>query len=139
MSFYGDFTDSEKGDLYPLIQRDDACTESVCANTYHTAGGCAKRLFCGFFPFASYEITALVKNGFAGFEFDLCGKKVSITAGYDTLIFSGENGEQKISLGKFSSEKLNMTVSCRPGVFDVYFTVNEMPEFLMSFNEKSTG
>ncbi len=137
MSFYTDFINSGKGDLYPPFHIDESCTESVTDNTYQTKGGCAKRLFCQFFPFASYEIEAFVKNGSAGFEFDLCGKKVSITAGCNLLYYHGEEGTQEISLGKFASEKLCMIVSCRPGAFDIYFKKSQAPEFFMTFYEKS--
>ena len=137
MSFYTDFINSNKGDLYPPLHIDESCTESVTGNTYQTKGGCAKRLFCQFFPFASYEIEAFVKTDSAGFEFDLCGKKVSITAGCNLLYYYGEEGTQEISLGKFASEKLCMIVSCRPGAFDIYFKKSQAPEFFMTFYEKS--
>lgn len=54
LSFFKDFVNDRRGDLYPVIQKSDDCVESVGGNLYTVSQGSVKRLFCQFFPFATY-------------------------------------------------------------------------------------
>ena len=55
MSFFKDFVNDSRGDLYPVMQKSPDCVECVENNSYVIKCGTVKRLFCQFFPYASYE------------------------------------------------------------------------------------
>ena len=96
MSFYKDFVNGMHGDLYPITQKSDDLSESVQKNCYMVERGSIRRLFCRFFPFASYEMTASLSGGEAGFSFSLPGCEALIFVSDKKIVYSsgevGKNG-----------------------------------------------
>ena len=79
MDFLKDFINDTRGDLYPLVWKSEGCEERVFANSYRLSGGAAERVFCQFFPFATYEIKADLRGGEVGFVFRLADLAAYVT------------------------------------------------------------
>ena len=135
MTFSKDFVNDTRGDLYPVINKSEDCTEFVGNNLYTLKIGEIKRLFCQFFPYATYEMTANTLNGKVGFSFNLPDTQVSILAEQGALTYFCEGNIQRIDLPDFVKKDFTMIVSCRPGAFDVYFENNKKAEFVCTFYE----
>lgn len=58
MTFLKDFVTDRRGDLYPILNKSTDCLESVSGERYCVTEGTAERWIGGFFPYATYEITA---------------------------------------------------------------------------------
>ena len=71
MSFTKDFVNDSRGDLYPLTEKSEMCTEQAEGNRYIVSGGTAERMFTRFLPFATYEISFESENGGGGFVFPM--------------------------------------------------------------------
>ena len=137
MSFYKDFVNDKRGDLYPILSKTDDCTESVERNIYSTRGGEVRRRAFQFFPYATYELNARVECGSVGFAFILPNVSASLLVSNERLTFScGERTEEK-PLPDYVSDDITLVVSCRPSAFDVYFETNGKPEYYCSFKDES--
>ena len=79
MSFYKDFVNDTRGDLYPVLEKSADCEERVEGNRYEVSAGRAERLICRFFPFATYEVSCLQNGGEVGFCFRLPDAKASVS------------------------------------------------------------
>ena len=135
MSFFKDFVNDGRGDLYPILAKSDDCIERVEGNRYSVSAGRVKRLFCQFFPFATYEVSFC--GGEVGLCFGISPAEATISTAEGQIRFvCGEHAEV-ISAPSFSAGPGCMIVSCRPGAFDVYFKNNGKPEFLHTFYEKA--
>ena len=73
MNFLKDFVNDTRGDLYPIVAKSADCSERVGGNRYYVDGGSVERVFCQFFPFATYEMRLDELSGEAGFVFRLRG------------------------------------------------------------------
>ena len=135
MSFFKDFVGDTRGDLYPLLDRSDDCRESVAHNVYSLYRGKVKRLFCSFFPYASYEISASTGEGSAGFSFIIPGIEAIIEVGDGFLKYSCSETARELVLPEYIGDEITMTVTCRPGAFDIYFLNNGKAEFFTTFDE----
>ncbi|MBO5035463.1 MAG: hypothetical protein J6D42_00100 [Clostridia bacterium] len=133
MNFFKDFINDDRGDMYPVLLKSEDCSEIVENNIYTVEQGSVKRLFCQFFPFATYELTADLSLGKVGFSFDLPDAKASISVENGKLAFADKNGEQSVCNLTFSSSECTFIVSCRPGAFDVYFKNNGKAEYCHTF------
>jgi len=138
MSFFKDFVTDSRGDLYPLLTKTDGCRENILQNRYHVEGGKAERVFCQFFPYATYEAQAETLSGEMGFVFRLPQAAAFLT------VVCGENGASlrykcedhtEESVLAFSSQT-SLIVSCRPGAFDVYLRQNGKPEYVTTIQEE---
>lgn len=136
MSFFKDFVNDTHGNLYPIIQKSEDCIEAVEDNFYDLREGNIKRLFCQFFPFATYEVTASLTDGKVGFCFQLPNADANVLVENGQLVYSCEDNIQKVELPDFVKEDLTMIVSCRPNAFDIYFKNNGKPEFVCTFYEE---
>lgn len=136
MTFWKDFLEDVSGDLYPIIEKSEDCTEELKHNTYCVHKGYAKRLFCQFFPFATYELKTDITRGKAGFCFRLPVAEASVSVCDHQIIYTCEENTQTVSLPEFVMNDVSMIVSCRPGAFDIYFRYNEKPEYLCTFYEE---
>ena len=137
MSFFKDFVNDKRGDLYPVVQKSTDCVEHVANNRYDVSHGTVKRMFCRFFPFAGYEMTCSIHEGEAGFCFRLPDAEAIISVKGDRIRYScGEHTEDKPA-PELAQSELTMIVNCRPGAFDIYFKHNGMPEHACTFYEKS--
>lgn len=136
MSFLKDFVSDVSGDLYPVLHKSDDCTEFVRNNIYEVENGRIKRMFCRFFPYASYEISILKYNEEVGFDFVLPNVEAKIFAKEDKICFVCENARYETKFSESIKEDFTLIVSCRPRAFDVYVKNNEKPEFVCTFNEE---
>ena len=128
MCFLKDFVNDTRGDLYPLTEKSPDCVETVIENRYRVFGGSAERVFCQFFPFATYEMKAESLSGEAGFVFRLPDVTASVTLkstpkGKSLLYRSGTHTEC-FTLPEGFTETSPWLVSCRPGFFDIYYREN---------------
>ena len=98
MSFFKDFVNDTRGDLYPVAEKSDDCSECVENNLYRVSSGYAERVLCQFFPFASYDIKATELLGKMGFIFRLPSASASILASSDTLYFACGEHCEKVAL-----------------------------------------
>lgn len=136
MSFFKDFTNNERGDLYPVTEKSDGCTETVGNNLYTVKNGYTKRLFCQFFPFATYEVSADITDGKVGFCFQLADTEAKICVSKSALKYSCAESTAEEKLPDFVSEEFTLIVSCRPGAFDVYFKNSGKAEYCCTFYEE---
>lgn len=135
MSFFKDFVNTDGGDLYPVLYKDNKCSETVEKNVYSVSNGTVERMFCEFFPYANYEICADISEGKSGFCFEFPEFSVKITAdrkGIEYLF--GTQREYK----NFQSEFVNevcFSVQCRPGAFDVYLKAGGTYNYFCTFSD----
>lgn len=132
MTFTKDFINDKRGDLYPVITKDDMCIERIKNNRYFVENGTVERMFVRFFPYATYQISFSDLKGECGFVFHLADQKAELLCKDDTLLFFDGKCEQKITFKEQLSCR-TLVVSCRPGAFDVYDIKNEKPDYLCSF------
>ncbi|MBO5269822.1 MAG: hypothetical protein J6B77_03485, partial [Clostridia bacterium] len=129
MSFFKDFVNDTRGDPYPLTKKSSDCVETVSANRYRVSGGSAERVFCQFFPFATYEMKAEALCGEAGFVFRLPDVTASVTLNSTpegrSLLFRSGTHTERLALPEAFTETSPWLVSCRPGFFDVYYRQND--------------
>ncbi|MBE6631160.1 MAG: hypothetical protein E7623_00510 [Ruminococcaceae bacterium] len=137
MSFCKDFINDTRGDLYPILQKTSDCTEYIEHNTYGIRGGTAKRFFCRFFPYASYEFRANIKSGAAGFSFVLPHCEAFVVTSCGELIYSCNGKEQRRNIPENLGDDITMIVSCRPGAFDIYYMYDANVEYLCTFKEEA--
>ena len=135
MDFFKDFVHDTRGDLYPAVEISESCAESVGENKYKISGGSAERMFCQFFPFATYEAEAESLCGEMGFVFRLPDLTASLTVDGSSLLYLCEDHREEIPLPEAFAENAAWLVSCRPGAFDVYYKVNGKAEFFITVEE----
>ena len=139
MSFFKDFINDTRGDPYPVFEKSEDCSERVGEGRYYVNGGHAERVFCQFFPFATYELRLEELCGEAGFIFrlpdataalKLIKNSESFTIGYTC----GEHTES-IAIPEGFTETSPFLVTCRPGHFDIYYRQNEAAAYLSTVDE----
>lgn len=136
MSFLKDFINDTFGNLYPIMQKSDDCTERIEKNSYVVHKGNVERLVCQFFPYATYEITFRAEAGEVGFSFKLPDVKARITVKQEKLVYSCAGNEESIEFPESIKESSTIIISCRPGAFDVYRKQNGVLKFLHTFYEE---
>ena len=139
MSFLKDFVHDTRGDLYPLVEKSDDAVECVEKNRYRLTSGKAERVFCQFFPFASYEIEAEALCGEVGFVFRLPECMASVTLCKDDqgvrLIYRSKTKEESIELPEDFDERSPWLVTCRPSFFDIYYRENGGAKYVTTVEE----
>lgn len=136
MTFSKDFVNDTNGDLYPIVCKSDDSVEAIKNNEYFSECGNTKRIFCGFFPFATYEMTfKLSECGKAGFCFKLPNVEACIVAENGKILYSCADERKTMPADISAHSFATLIVSCRPGAFDIYLKCNEKPEFLGTFYE----
>ena len=137
MSFHKDFVNDTRGDLYPVLHRSEDCREEVKNERYFVRKGAVKRLVCDLFPYASYELSARVECGTAGLCFILPNAEATVSfCGNKVKYLCGENRAEH-SIPEEIGDTVTLTVSCRPGAFDVYYKCNDAMQYLCTFDEES--
>ena len=136
MSFFKDFVNDQRGDPYPVIQKSDDCVEYVEGNHYTVSRGTVKRMFCQFFPFATYETLFHSADGEAGFCFGLPGVEATVSVKEGQIYYACGDHREVIHAPDFVGSELALIISCRPGAFDVYFKRNGKPEYCCTFYEE---
>lgn len=130
MTFFKDFVNDTKGDLYPIKDKSDDCLEFVKDNRYVLESGSISRMICQFFPYATYKATYTASNADVGFLFNLVDTDARLTLNGNVLSFecNGRKEEKELASNLISEEN-SLIVSCRPGAFDVYLEINGKPEY----------
>lgn len=137
MTFFKDFVTDTKGDLYPVIEKSEDCVEKVMKNSYRVCGGSVKRMVCQYFPYATYELTADIEGGEAGFTFMLPSTSAGIVMTGEEVVFTCMDSVERVKLSAPLTTDVTLIVSCRPKFFDVYFKRNGKPEFFRTFTHES--
>ncbi|MBQ3015609.1 MAG: hypothetical protein IJD79_02380 [Clostridia bacterium] len=139
MNFLKDFVNDTRGDLYPVFEKSADCKERVGENRFYVEGGSTERVFCQFFPFATYELIADKVDGEVGFAFRIPGASAIVTVKRDTNATSltykcGEHTES-FDLPRDFAENSPWLVTCRPGFFDIYYRVNGGAIYYLTIDE----
>ena len=134
MSFFKDFVNDKRGDLYPVLMESEDCVECVENNVYRVREGSVRRLIGQFFPYATYEVSAKIEDGEVGFLFALPDEQAEIKASGTALRYLCGDHTEELPLPYLN--ELTMIVSCRPGAFDVYFRKNGKAEFFATVAEE---
>ncbi len=139
MSFLKDFVNDTRGDLYPLVEKSAECGEHIGANHYRVTGGSAERVFCQFFPFATYEAEAEELSGEMGFVFRLPEVTASVRASFGEeggrLLYLCAEHVESIALPESFTETSPLLVTCRPGFFDIYYRQNGAAAYFTTIEE----
>jgi len=135
MSFYKDFVNDRRGDPYSLIEN-IRCNERVEGGYYRTEGERAERLFCAYFPYATYEIMIDELDGKCGFGFVTPLGKSELTLknnqGNLSIIFEGK----EIAADRSFKRGMSFLVTARKNNFEIYFNYGNMPEFIAEVKSK---
>ena len=127
MTFTKDFVNTTRGDLYPVLSKNETCAETVADNRYSVTGGTVTRLIGQFFPYATYAVSFDRLEGSVGFVFHTASCKASVFYDGTTLLCStGDSWPLAVALD-------TLIVSCRPGAFDIYTETNGSAQFLHTF------
>lgn len=137
MTFFKDFVTDTRGDLYPLIEKSSEAVESVADNAYTLSDGSVKRLFCQFFPYATYEVTALLDGGKVGFALRLPLGEAEVTVTKTAVEFVCGDVTERVGLPTELCGEFTLIVSCRPGSFDVYFEKCGKAEYFRTFSAEA--
>ena len=139
MSFYKDFVNDTRGDLYPLLEKSEGCRECVGENRYCVSGGSAERVFCQLFPYASYELALESLKGAAGFTFRLPNVTATVTLACDEggtrLSYECAEHKETLALPEDFTAKSPWLVTLRPGVFDIYYRKNGGANYVATVEE----
>ena len=139
MSFFKDFVNDTRGDLYPLLSKSEGCTERVGENRYYVSGGSVERVFSQLFPFATYEVVAESLFGEAGFVFRLPNAAASVKLVSDKsgarLAYACEDHTESFDLPDGFTATSPWLVTLRPGFFDVYYRVNGGANYFTTIEE----
>lgn len=135
MSFFKDFVNDTRGDLYPVYEKEGKIFEQISSGKYSfsSADGHILRLIGAYFPYASYEMSSEILNGKCGFSFVGKNRRADI-------LFSEADGKYVCSCGDetFNSgiecvENPKFIVTCRGSAFDIYINSGSKPEFVHTF------
>lgn len=127
-----------RGDTYPLLSHDKETEESISNNCY-TVKGRVERMFCRFFPYATYRLRAHRVSGEIGFAFHLPEIAATVTADSENVMLRCGDQTESIPLPETASDETTIIVSCRPGNFDVYFETNGVTRFHHTFRAEAFG
>ena len=126
MTFTSDFTVTARGDLYPIIAKDESAEEFVCPSGYSVRGGSAERLLAAFFPFLTAKMTIGAVSGAAGFAFVGPDARCTVTVENDhwstSVCVAHEGGEERVKIPRDFEGEFALVVTARPGWFDVYIS-----------------
>ena len=129
MSFDKDFVKTERGDLYPILNKSNTCEETVSDSIYSISKGNVNRFICRFFPFATYRVDFCKNDGEIGFEFNINIAKARITTKKNTVCINIGTRKEEVICNLSN----NLIVSCRPGAFDIFTQKNRGINFLHTF------
>lgn len=136
MCFSSDFTNTERGNLYPCLERGDDCDEKI-ENGVYSVNGTVCRAFVRYFPYASYQITLELSDGEIGFAFDFSSFGVKIAVGDGKISCKADEIYEEFSLPTTCGDVVTLCVTARPGAFDLYLEKGGVYSLVGSFaNEK---
>lgn len=120
------------GDAYPVIARAESTREAVADGCY-TAAGQVTRMFCQFFPYASYRLHALCRSGEVGLSFHLPEAVALIVVDGENVTLRCDGQVQSAPLPDGVGDEATLIVTCRPGHFDIYFEMNSTTQYVCTF------
>ena len=135
MSFFKDWTNTDRGDPYPLVFSAGGLRESIASGVYRVsapdASGELRRFAFSFFPYATYSMEVSSLQGEAGFVFRRRGGVESFAvyasvSDKEKALYFGRDTEsaEKIPLadeGYFiCGGKCELVVTARACAFDIY-------------------
>ncbi len=126
MSFENDFTDTERGNLYPAVSLNSDTVERI-ENGVYSVSGSVRRLICEHFPFAEYGMNVRKLSGKAGFSFLNGETKIDlyIESGSDGYkAYYSVNGEAFQTDIEIPNEAEAVSFGTRGKAVDIYFSVN---------------
>jgi len=130
MSFCKDFVSDKRGDPYPLLGASEDHCESVAAGQYHHAAGRTERLLCGYFPYATCDMTIAALDGRCGFGFSTplgrCEILLQNDGGQLTVLADGE----EIATERQFVPGMRFLVTARKHNFEIYLDFGSMPELV---------
>ncbi len=132
MTFTKDFVNTTRGDLYPIISKSNDAAEEVADNFYTLSAGKIERLAGTFFPFASYRLSFMGKDGACGLSFKLPEASAEILFSGSEITFTDGKVKEAVSYEN-DYFGIDAVISCRPGAFDIYIENNEKPEYITTF------
>ena len=132
MTFAKDFVNDTRGDLYPALDKDAECKESILGNRYSVSGR-VRRMFCDFFPYGSYQLFADIDSGAVGFTFNIKSAEAKLEITKEEILYRDDVGNGAVKLPEFAQGVGEFTVSCRPGAFDIYLLHNGRLEYFHTF------
>lgn len=136
MTFTKDFVRDTRGDLYPILRKSADCTESVENNQYRVTSGWVERVMGGFFPYATYELTATCTGGRCGFSFRIPTGEATIMMDAQGVQFAVGDRVETTPFRE-TVDRMTMLVTCRPGAFDVYRACNNQPQKICTFRAEA--
>lgn len=132
-SFEKDFINTQRGDLYPLVEKSADANEMCSGGIYRVEKGRVSRFFTRFFPYASFELTASPgRSGRAGLIFKTASACAELSFGESEAVFSSDGRKESFCCG-FGKENVCVIVSLRPGAFDLYLKADGAISHLTSF------
>ncbi len=148
MTFTSDFYDGKRGDLYPLLSSVGEHIEKIECGVYSCEGKrldfrreYIERFFCALFPYASYSLKLLSLDGEAGFVFFAERARVEIVAersrGEYFITCRSEDGESRVPISANPDGSLTLTISLRPGAFEIYLYHEYGAEYITTFEASS--
>lgn len=132
MTFTKDFVTDTRGDLYPVIRKSTDCEEYVENNTLVVRCGTLSRLIGGFFPYATYEVSACCTDGAFGFDFEIPSALASVTYDGANITFSCADQNETVPYSVLG-DSATLIVSCRPSAFDIYFKTDKKVQYVCTF------
>ena len=133
MSFFKDFVNDTRGDLYPVLDRDDACRETVAGGKYTVTGGRVTRLLGQHFPYATYEATLESLTGSCGFALRAPGAQCAVRFSVEEGSVVCAMGEERIPSGVAFTPGMRCMVTCRGAAMDVYLDADSFPAYVCTF------
>ena len=137
MTFFKDFINDKRGDLYPILASEGEFSERIGEGKYHfsaeSEGAYSVRLFCRHFPYATYSISPELIDGRCGISLLYDGKR------YDILFFESEGklcagyGDSTLNSGIAMSDTKALLVSARQNKFDIYADIGSSIELIGTF------
>ncbi len=137
MSFFKDFINDKRGDLYPVLEKDGKFTETVSSGKYtflSQSDAHIIRLIGEHFPYANYAFTAEKLDGSCGFSFFSPNARADI-------LFCVKNGKIVCSYGsknvhtdKIFVPETEFIVNARKNNFDVYINNDGFTEYICTFS-----
>ena len=137
MSFFKDFVNDKRGDLYPVLEKEGNFTEYVRDGRFYFESGSndahTVRLLCSHFPYASFEIKPEMLDGYCGFTL------TSPSARCD-ILFHLENGKIVCSCGeKIVNSDIDFVSGCslivtaRKRFFDIFIDTCGYAKYICTF------
>ncbi len=137
MSFQKDFVTTQKGDLYPIVERIGNVSEMLEGGKYQVTAendGRILRYFTHHFPYASYEIAPNSFDGSIGLSLVGKDRRADIIISHDCDGIICTCGENTIKSGVRFERGMSFVITSRKESFDIYIKKENFPQYIGSFS-----